>query len=124
MAWPETVRKEDLRIDFYRGSGKGGQNRNKRDTACRITHIPTGIATTCEEQRTQGQNKKIAFEKLTKKLIPLMKEAAKTTVFPGTGERIRTYNEKSNTVIDHRTGKTAPMDRVLNGDLDKLQEVA
>ena len=122
MAWPQTVRKEDLRIDFYRGSGAGGQNRNKRDTACRMTHVPTGIAVTCEEQRTQGQNKKIAFVRLTEKLIPLMKAAAKQPDIIPSEERIKSYNEHRNEVVDHRTGKKAPMDRVLAGDLDCLEK--
>lgn len=126
MAWPQTVRKTDLRIDFYRGTGKGGQNKNKRDTACRITHIPTGIAVTAEEHRTQGKNKEAAFNRLTKKLVPLMRAAAKQPIISMQNEfeRIRTYNEKGNLVTDHRTGKSAPMDEVLNGKIDKLQEVA
>lgn len=58
--WPNNVTKKDLRIDYYRGSGAGGQNRNKRDTACRIVHIPTGITTQAQEHRTQEQNRAAA----------------------------------------------------------------
>ena len=62
-----TVRKSDFKIEYYRASGKGGQNRNKRDTACRITHIETGLTSTCCDERSQLQNKRKAFTNLTSK---------------------------------------------------------
>lgn len=62
-----SITKDDFRIEFYRDSGAGGQNRNKRDTACRITHIETGITTTCCNERSQLQNKRKAFMQLTDK---------------------------------------------------------
>ena len=118
MAWPETVRKSDLRIDYYRGSGPGGQHRNKTDSACRITHLPTGTVAQSEEHKKQGQNKKAAFERLCKILVPKMVAAARTKVMEKEYERIRTYNAVRQEVVDHRTGKKAPYKKVLDGDLD------
>ena len=60
IGWPNEVTKEQLEVSFYRGSGPGGQNKNKRDTACRIKHVPTGITTQAQEHRTQNQNKLLA----------------------------------------------------------------
>jgi peptide chain release factor 1 len=123
MTWPKQVTKKDLRIDFYRGSGPGGQNKNKRDTACRITHIPTGLAATAEENRTQAKNKEAAFKRLAEKLIPLMKkslEQSKRELSNLTGVRVRTYNAIRNTVVDERIDKTFEFDTILDGKLDKL----
>jgi len=80
MAWPNTVRKDDLRIEFYRGSGPGGQHRNKTSSACRITHKITGISAQCEDERCQHKNKKIAFRRLAAKLVPLMKKEVEGAV--------------------------------------------
>ena len=102
MAWPNSVSKKDLRIDYFRGSGKGGQNRNKRDTACRIRHKETGITATAEEHKSQAQNRKAAFKRLTDQLIPLMREAARSPQRPPSTERIRTYHEPRQQVKDHR----------------------
>ena len=102
MAWPKDVRKADLRIEYFRGSGKGGQNRNKRDTACRITHKETGLSATAEEHKSQGQNRKAAFKRLADQLIPLMREAATTPRSPASTERVRTYHEPRQQVKDHR----------------------
>jgi protein subunit release factor A len=122
MAWPETVRKSDLRIDYYRGSGPGGQHRNKTDSACRITHLPTGITAQSEEHKHQPQNKKAAFRRLAEKLIPLMKQAVETERVQQETGRIRTYHGIRNEVKDHRTSKKAPMDKVLAGNLDLLYD--
>lgn len=123
MAWPETVRKSDLRIDFYRGSGAGGQHRNKTDSACRLTHLPTGITAQCEDERSQHLNRAKAFRRLAAKLGPMMKAAAQSPKeVEGLTERIRTYNEKGSRVTDHRVpGKTFNYDKILNGK--GLQEV-
>lgn len=120
MAWPNDVRRSDLRIDYYRGSGAGGQNRNKRDTACRITHIPTGLAATAEEHRTQGRNRKAAFHRLAKRLIPLMMNIESSTQVYS--ERIRTYHEPDQRVTDKRLPKRIFDYRsVLDGNaLDKI----
>lgn len=118
--WPNDVTKKDLRIDYYRGSGAGGQHRNKTDSACRITHIPTGIVAQCEDQRHQDQNKKIAFQRLAQKLIPLMKSVKKSE-HENVTDTIRTYHEKRGTVKDHRiSNKTFNLRKVLDGDLDEI----
>ncbi len=115
--WPNSVTKKDLEIEFCRGGGKGGQNRNKRDTACRITHIPTGISVRAEDQRTQEANKKLAFKRLCDKLVPLMKAAAKRVEIEPSKQRIRTYNEHRNSVIDDRIeDKIFDYDDVINGN--------
>jgi len=104
-----------------RGSGAGGQNRNKRDTACRITHIPTGIAVRCEEERTQAQNKQLAFKRLCEKLVPIMKSAAQNAEAVKNDERIRSYKEKEGKVIDARLDRIFSYDRVLDGtQLDEI----
>lgn len=84
----------DCRVDTYRGSGKGGQNRNKRDTAVRVVHEPSGAVGQCEEQRTQWQNKKVAFGRMARtdefqKWVHI--EASKRT---GELERIKTQVER------------------------------
>jgi protein subunit release factor A len=122
--WPNSVTKADLRIEFYRGSGPGGQHRNKKDTACRITHIPTGIAATAQEFKSQKQNKEAAFRRLAEKLVPLMRKALATTKIENDSDklldRIRTYKEKPNTVIDKRTETLYNMNKILDGELEKL----
>lgn len=120
MAWPNTVRKEDFEITYYRGSGPGGQHRNKTDSACRMKHKPTGHVTQSEEHKKQGQNKKAAFKRMTDILVPLMKAAAKPQVESASTERIRTYHEPQQRVKDHRTGKTYSYKDVLEGKLDSL----
>ena len=124
MAWPKNVRKADLRIDYYRGSGKGGQHRNKRDTACRITHIPTGKSACSEERKSQVQNRKAAFRKLANSLIPPMKKALVEEVEPvRSDKRVRTYNFSNNTVKDVRVpDKKWNLKNILDGDLDELIE--
>lgn len=95
----------DCRVDTYRGSGKGGQNRNKRDTAVRIVHVPSGAVGQCEENRTQWQNKKVAFRRMaeTEKFQRWIRmEAAKKT---GELERIKAKVEKEirkNTKIEEK----------------------
>ena len=116
MAWPENVRKSDVRIEYFRGSGKGGQNRNKRDTAVRITHKETGLSATAEEHKSQGQNRKAAFRRLADQLIPLMKEAASPPRPPASTERVRTYHEPRQQVRDHRVkGRVWSYSDVLEG---------
>lgn len=125
MSWPETVRKSDLRIDYYRGSGAGGQHRNKTDSACRMTHIPTGIVSQCEDERHQLRNRETAFLRLAEKLVPLMRAALSSSVevSPVT-ERVRTYNERGSRVTDHRISSVSfNYQRVLDGrDLGKVIE--
>lgn len=122
--WPYCVSKKDLEIKYCRGSGAGGQHRNKTSNACQITHIPTGIQVRSEEERMASQNLKTAFNKLAKKLIPLMKKAAQShnTEKVENSNRIRTYNEKDQRVIDTRiNNKIFQYDDILYKDgLDKL----
>ena len=121
MAWPYTVRKKDLRIEFLRGSGAGGQHRNKTDSACRMTHLETGEVGYSEDERHQLLNKKKAFQRLAEKLAPLMKRAIleeQGKIPPPCKDRIRTYHEKRGTVVDHRVpGKTFNYQSVLDGNL-------
>ena len=126
MAWPRDVTKADLLIVPYRGSGPGGQHRNKTMSCCRITHTPTGIVAHAEEQRHYPQNKKVAFKRLVEKLGPLMKKAileARGDIPPPNKERIRTYHEKRGTVVDHRVpGVVFSYSQVLEGDLTPVIE--
>jgi peptide chain release factor 1 len=113
MAWPENVRKTDLDISYYRGSGPGGQHRNKRDTACRIKHIPTGISACAEDCKSQRQNRSKAFRKLAKQLVPLMVPKIEVEK---SNERIRTYHEPRQQVKDDRIkDETWSFDDVVYG---------
>lgn len=121
------MNKNELKIEYMRGTGPGGQNRNKLETACRITHIPTGISAYCDE-RTQGTSRRKALKDLEEKLANIKleqrakdKKARRDNAIHNT-ERIRTYDFKSGTVKDHRTGKTASLKDVLyKGNLDLLK---
>jgi peptide chain release factor 1 len=124
------IRDEDLRIDVYRSSGPGGQSVNTTDSAVRITHIPTGVVVTCQDEKSQLKNKVKAMKVLRSRLLDARiaeQEAQrsrdrKTQV--GTGDRsakIRTYNFPQGRVTDHRIGLTLHrLPDVLNGDLDEL----
>lgn len=117
MAWPNTVRKSDLRIDYYRGSGAGGQHRNKTDSACRITHLPTKIVAQAEDERYQHQNRRLAFRRLCAKLVPLMRQAHQSEKQKKVTERVRTYHEPRNQVKDERVkGKTWSYSTVVDGN--------
>lgn len=120
MAWPNDVTEKDLRIEYMRGSGAGGQKMNKTSSACRITHISTGISSRCEAERSQPQNKTRAFEILARKLIPMMRQALETgtiTPKPSDLRRVRTYHEPDQRVKDDRLpGKSWTYDSVLEGD--------
>ncbi len=120
----------DLRIDVYRSSGKGGQGVNTTDSAVRITHLPTGIVVTCQNERSQLQNKIRAMQVLAARLQLLAEEQADAEAAAGRAsqirtvdrsERIRTYNFPENRITDHRIGfKAHNLDAVLDGDLDAL----
>lgn len=123
--WPHDVTKKDLEISFCRASGKGGQNVNKRDTACRIKHIPTGIQVFSQEHRTAERNRETSWKKLCDILVPIMlKEINKENFEDGKSlEVVRTYKEKNDRVIDHRNGKIYSYKRTLEGkDLEKIVE--
>ena len=124
------IRDEDLRIDVYRSQGPGGQSVNTTDSAVRITHIPTGVVVTCQDEKSQLKNKVKALKVLRSRLLDAKiaeQEAArarerKTQV--GTGDRsakIRTYNFPQGRVTDHRIGLTLHrLQEILDGGLDEL----
>lgn len=121
---------KDLRIDTYRSSGAGGQHINKTDSAIRITHLPTGIVVSCQDERSQLKNREKAMMILKAKLYDFYqgqknKEYADTRKSQvGTGdrsERIRTYNFPQGRITDHRIGYTAyNLLEFMNGDIDEL----
>jgi peptide chain release factor 1 len=120
----------DLEIDTYRASGAGGQHINKTDSAIRITHRPTGIVVTCQDQRSQYKNKDRAMSVLRARLHEMAVSSQESDVASarreqvGTGmrnERIRTYNYPQGRVTDHRIGLTLyKIDDILNGDIDEI----
>ncbi len=126
------INPQDLRIDIYRSSGCGGQGVNTTDSAVRITHLPTNTVVTCQNERSQIQNKEQAMKVLKARLYEQelrrqeeeLGESRRNKI--GTGDRaekIRTYNYPQNRVTDHRIGFTTNnLDRVMNGDLDEIIE--
>jgi len=124
------IDESDLRIDVYRSSGKGGQGVNTTDSAVRITHLPTGIVVTCQNERSQLQNKARAMLVLAARLQALAEEQASADASADRAsqirtvdrsERIRTYNFPENRIADHRINfKAHNLDQVLDGDLDAL----
>ena len=119
---------EDLRIDTYRSSGAGGQHVNKTDSAIRITHLPTNIVVTCQNERSQHQNKEVAMKILLAKLTELAEQEHKENLkelkgdysMNTWGSQIRSYVFQPYTLVkDHRTGaETANVTAVMDGDLD------
>ncbi|MGF2945744.1 peptide chain release factor 1 [Mycobacterium sp. Lab-001] len=124
------IDESDLRVDVYRSSGKGGQGVNTTDSAVRLTHLPTGIVVTCQNQRSQLQNKARAMQVLAARLQASAEEQAMADASADRAsqirtvdrsERIRTYNFPENRIADHRIGfKAHNLDQVLDGDLDPL----
>jgi protein subunit release factor A len=105
---------KDFRVDTYRGTGPGGQHRNKTDSCVRITHRESGLVAACCETRSQATNKSIAFAKLAKLLIAHY-VPARVKVRQASGATVvRTYHAVDNRVKDHATGEMAPYEAVLD----------
>jgi len=126
------IKPEDLRIDVYRSSGPGGQSVNTTDSAVRITHLPTGIVVTCQDEKSQHKNKAKAMRILRARILDLERRRQKEEIDRerksqiGSGERserIRTYNFPQNRVTDHRINLTLyRLEDVLEGDLEEIVE--
>ncbi len=126
------IHEKDLRIDTFRSGGAGGQSVNTTDSAVRITHIPTGTIVTCQDGKSQHENKDSAMKVLRARIYEkleqerLEKEGAERKAKVGTGDRsekIRTYNYPQNRVTDHRIGFTLQqLDRVVEGKLEPIIE--
>jgi peptide chain release factor 1 len=121
---------EELRIDVFRSSGPGGQSVNTTDSAVRVTHLPTGLVVTCQDEKSQHKNKAKALKVLRARLLDLKQGEQQAQIaqerksMVGSGdrsERIRTYNYPQSRVTDHRIGLTLhKLDAVLDGDLEDL----
>ncbi len=124
----------DLKIDVFRSSGPGGQSVNTTDSAVRITHLPTGLVVSCQNEKSQLQNKESALRVLRARLHQIAVEEAEAAASQARrsqvrtvdrSERIRTYNFGENRIADHRTGfKAYNLDQVLDGDLDPVVQSA
>ncbi len=124
------INPSDLRIDVYRASGAGGQHVNTTDSAVRITHIPTGVVATCQEERSQHKNKAKAMKRLQAQILAAQVEkheaeqSKKRKEQVGTGmraEKVRTYNYPQNRVTDHQVNLTLKkLDYVMLGELDEI----
>ena len=124
------IRQQDLRIDVYRSSGPGGQSVNTTDSAVRITHLPTGVVVSCQNEKSQLQNKDSAMRILRARLLAHAQEQADAEAAAARkqqvrtvdrSERIRTYNFPENRLSDHRVNfKSSNLDAVLNGELDPV----
>jgi peptide chain release factor 1 len=120
----------DVRVDVYRSSGPGGQSVNTTDSAVRLTHVPTGIVVSCQNEKSQLQNKESALRILRARLLADAQEKAEAIASAerksqvrtvDRSERIRTYNFPENRISDHRVNyKSNNLDAVLNGDLDDM----
>ncbi|GEL18932.1 peptide chain release factor 1 [Pseudonocardia asaccharolytica] len=137
LVYPDTgehadieIDENDLRVDVFRSSGHGGQSVNTTDSAVRITHLPTGIVVSCQNERSQLQNRARAMEVLRSRLQALAEEEAAAKASDqrrsqvrtvDRSERVRTYNFPENRISDHRVGyKAHNLSAVLDGDLDDV----
>ena len=124
------IEEKDLRVDVFRSSGPGGQSVNTTDSAVRITHVPTGIVVSCQNEKSQLQNRDQALRILRARLLAAAEDEASAEASDARrlqvrtvdrSERIRTYNYAENRISDHRSGyKSYDLDRVLDGDLEAV----
>jgi peptide chain release factor 1 len=127
-----SIPESDLRFDVFRASGPGGQSVNTTDSAVRITHLPTGLVVSCQDEKSQHKNKAKGLKVLRARLYDKMQaeahaeRAGARKLQVGSGdrsERIRTYNYPQNRVTDHRIGLTLyKLDEVIGGNLDPVVE--
>ena len=120
----------DIRVDVFRSSGPGGQSVNTTDSAVRITHLPTGTVVSCQNEKSQLQNRESAMRILRSRLLAIAQEQADAAASDARrlqvrtvdrSERIRTYNYPQNRISDHRIGYTAyNLDLALGGELDAV----
>ena len=119
------MKDKNFKIITTRGDGPGGQHKNKIESCVVITHIPTGMTERCQDTRSQSKNKNLAMDRLLKRIDDLKKEIENKKINDErvliSKERIKTYNFKTGLVTDHRTNKKAPLNRVLDGDLNLLK---
>lgn len=126
------IDQKDLRIDVFRSSGKGGQSVNTTDSAVRVTHLPTGMIVSCQDEKSQHKNKEKALKVLYSRLLAIEQEKAQKSASDqrlaqiGTGdrsERIRTYNFPQSRMTDHRIGLTLHnLTEIVKGDFDPVVE--
>ena len=124
------IKPDDLRIDVFRSSGPGGQHVNKTESAVRITHLPTGMVVSCQDEKSQHKNKAKAMKVLSARLLDKLEQeqhkdqAAARKSMVGSGdrsERIRTYNFPQGRVSDHRIGLTLyKLEQIMDGDLSDI----
>ncbi|MFT6765160.1 MAG: peptide chain release factor 1 [Alteromonas naphthalenivorans] len=125
-----TISPDQLRIDVYRASGAGGQHVNTTDSAVRITHLPSGVVVTCQDERSQHKNKAKAMKMLRSRLVTAHQEKKDSEMseqrreLVGTGmraEKVRTYNYPQNRITDHQVGLTLKkLDVIMTGQLDEI----
>jgi peptide chain release factor 1 len=125
-----SINQEDLRIDVYRSSGPGGQSVNTTDSAVRITHVPSGLVVTCQDEKSQHKNKAKALRVLKARLYEMEEERKqkersterKSQIGSGDrSERIRTYNFPQNRFTDHRINLTLyRLDAIMQGELEEV----
>jgi peptide chain release factor 1 len=126
------IKPEDLRVDLFCASGPGGQKVNKTESAIRLTHLPTGLVVSCQDERSQNRNREKAMRVLAARLLDLQRQqdhdkmASERKTQIGSGdrsERIRTYNFPQNRLTDHRINLTLySLDQVMQGKLDEVVE--
>lgn len=125
-----TLDPADIQLESYKAGGKGGQHRNKTETAIRAIHIPTGITAISASERSQSQNKKSALNTLKSRIFQAQSQKAQTSENAARksqigcgarGDKIRTYRERDDRVVDHRTNRKTSLSRLKKGDWSGLK---